>query len=117
MKTLTNARRLDAAFNEAAEAGFSSDHQIALTEAGRKLGACLKEIEAIFDKLRLEPIMQYETVIPSQSGLGYMVTTTVPAEFDASAALSHIGEEFFLIGWDAGHIVHYAAAVEIGGAE
>lgn len=112
MKTLTNAQRLDAAFDEAAEAGFSSDHQIALTEAGRKLGACLKEIEAIFDKMRDEPIMEYSEAYSQGTTL---VSRTVSAEFDASNALRLIGEEMFLIGWDAGHIVHYAAALEIEG--
>lgn len=112
MKTLTNMQRLNAAFDEAADAGFSGEHQTMLTEAGRKLGACLKEIEAIFDSLRDEPIMEYNDTISYGSTL---VSRTVSAEFDAMSALNMVGENMFLIGWDAGHIIHYAAALEIEG--
>ena len=114
MKTLTNAQRLDAAVTEAGDAGFHSEDQIALIEAGRKLGACLKEIEAIYDRLRLEPIMEYTEVV---GDMGRMYSRTVQADFPASEVLSIIGGQYFLNEWDAGRIVHYAAAVEIRGAE
>jgi hypothetical protein len=114
MKTLTNLQRLNAAIDEAGNSGFSSEHQDALIAAGRKLGACLKEIEAVFDSLRDEPIMEYRT---TYSRGEMLVSSTVSAEFDAMCALHHIGDDMFLIGWDAGHIVNYAAAVEIEGTK